>query len=663
MMKAWWHWVILILGTVVAVSLLAAGALAYLVLRLDVRGEVERAVETATGRQLTIAGEVGVSYWPVLGLRAAKTSLANVSGGRAPAFITADEIDIGVELQPLLHRQVVIRNLVLQRPDIAFEIDAAGKPNWTITPQARGAAPPTPPAAQTGRRQGQASIDFAATTLREVRIIDGQATYYDARHGAGWSIGGIELTTALTALNQPLRATGTITYNDQPVQIEIGIADPLAVAHAQTSPLTLSLHGALLNAAFSGQSTLSIGAMTGDVHASGPSLRQLAAWLGAPFQGGVGLEQFDVAGALATGSGAFAFSNAGFALDRIKGRGDFVISELRGKPYVSGRLQLFDFDMNPYLLGHAPPTAPPSNAPAPAPLPPQSEALHPETATANAQIAAVAAPPRAIDVQAAASPAPIDFSGLHAFDADLDLVTGAVLIQHSRFDAARLGVVINDGYLAATVQNLSLYGGSAHGRFEIDARQPDARMLEDMSFDGLDAQRFLSDTVNFSNIEGHAEISAKLTTHGHTISELIAHAEGQTHIELTAGVLHGVDMGGVSRTISNALRGELIAPEARTPFEGFSGTFAIANGVLASDNLGFNTTQLRILGIAVIDILGKRLDLRVVPRSPRGSLFVIPFSARGPWSQLQYNSDITGRALHAIQPRVREVQVASRAGG
>jgi AsmA protein len=663
MMKAWWHWVIVILGTLVAVALLGAGALAFLVLRLDVRGEVERAVENATGRHLTISGDVGVSYWPVLGLRAANASLANVAGGRAPALIAADEIDIGVELQPLFNRQVVVNNLVLQRPRISLEIDAAGRPNWTFAPPTRPAPAPQPAPQSAPQRPAHATVDVARTTLREVRIIDGEATYYDARHGSGWGIGAVNVTTALTALNQPVRAQGSITYNDKPVQLDFSIANPGAMMNAQSTPVTLTLHSDLLNAAFQGQTGALAGAMTGIMQASGPSLRQFAAWVGAPIQGGVGLEQFQVSGTLATGNGEFAFSDAGFALDRIRGRGDFVITQESGRPYISGRLQLFDFDLNPYLLGHEPPKPPPVSAPAPAPLPPESEPLHPQTTTPNAQIAAVAPPPRPVDVQGAPSAAPIDFSGLHAFNADLDLVTGAVLIQHSRVDAARMGVVINNGYLAATVQTLNLYGGSAHGRFEIDARQPEARMTEEMDFDGLDAQRFLSDAINFNNIEGRAEISATLATHGRTVSELISRADGHTHIELTSGVLHGVDMGGVSRTIRNALRGELIAPEARTPFQGFSGNFAIADGVLASDDLRFDTRDLRIPGVAVIDVPAKRLDLRVVPQSPHGNLIVIPFSARGPWSQLQYNSDISGRALHAIQPRIRQVQAASRGGG
>jgi AsmA protein len=129
---------------------------------------------------------------------------------------------------------------------------------------------------------------------------------------------------------------------------------------------------------------------------------------------------------------------------------------------------------------------------------------------------------------------------------------------------------------------------------------------------------------------------------------------------VVSGTLHGVDLGGVSRTIRNALRGELIAPEARTAFQGFSGTFAIADGVLAADDISFNTTDLRIPGIGVIDVPQRRVDLRLAPRSPRGGV-VFPFSIRGSWTQLSYNADISDRAQREIIARVREVEAASRA--
>src|SRR5262249_18877004 len=163
-------------------------------------------------------------------------------------------------------------------------------------------------------------------------------------------------------------------------------------------------------------------------------------------------------------------------------------------------------------------------------------------------------------------------------------------------------LVLNDGYLAATTQSLALYGGSGRGRFEIDARNPDARFAQDMTFDDLDAQPFLRDAINFSNIESRAGLAINLRTHGLNQREIVANAKGRTHIELVSGVLHGVDLGGVSRTIRNALRGELIAPEARTPFLGFSANLAVAGGAIASDDLSFNTRDLRIPRVGMLDL-------------------------------------------------------------
>lgn len=647
-MKAFWRWVTLIVGGLVAAALLGAGLLAYLVSRVDVRAEVERAVEGATGRDLTISGPVGVSYWPVLGLHAANATLANVAGGRAPAFIAADDIHIGVELQPLLNRQVVVRQFVMQNPRISLEVDAQGRPNWVLTPRPRPGAPSTPPPA----RPGQSPVDINRTTLREVRISGGEVSFFDARRNAGWNVGEVNLSTAITSLSAPMQVDGRFRYNGRIVSLGMEIQRPGAAMRGQPTGLKLDLGGELVTARFDGETTAASGELAGAVQASGPSLRQLATWTGAPMRDGVGMENFSVSGRLVLGGGRYDFSNASFELDRLRGRGDFVLSQLRGKPYLSGRLELFDFDLNPYLTGQAPAPAAPDVA---------AEAETP-TAPAPAQptLAASAATPRALDIQAAASEAPLDFSGLHTFNADLELITHAVLVQHMRIDAGRLNLVLNDGYLAATLHNLTLYGGSGRGRFEVDARQPSIRMVQDLVFEGIDAHGFLTDAVNFTNIEGRGEISLNLRTEGRTQRELTSSADGRIHVEVVSGALRGVDLGGVARTIRNALRGELIAPDARTPFQGMSATFALSNGVLATHTLSFNTADLRIPGIGVIDLPARRLDLRLAPRSPRGGI-VVPFSIRGPFDRLAYAGDLNDRALREIQTRVREVEAASTA--
>lgn len=646
---SWKRWILLIVGSLVAVALLGAGALAYLILRLDVGAEVERAVEAGTGRDLTINGNVGVSFWPVLGLRAEQTTLSNVEGGRAPAFITADEIDIGVELRPLLDRQVVVRRLVLQRPNIALEVNAEGQPNWILAP--RRADGPTPPPTTT---PSEPTIDASQTRLQEIRIIDGEASFYDARRGVGWVVGDVDITTAFAGMDEPMQMAGSVRYADRPVELELEMGRPSAIVRGERMPLNIELSSELLTMNFEGQTLAASGEIAGLVRASGPSLRSLAAWTGSPIQGGVGLEAFAVAGRMEVTGGRYAFSNAGFSLDLIRGRGDFVLSSLRDKPYLSGRLELFDFDLNPYISGQAPPPAPVEQAVAAAAMPDAGQS------TPTAEIAAVEAGPRALDVQAQASETAIDWSGLRILNADLELVTHAVLVQHMRVDNARLNLVLNDGFMAATLHNMSLYGGSGRGRFEIDSREPSARIVQDLAFTGLDARSFLTDSINFTNIEGRAELSLVLRTQGRTQSELISGVDGRTHLEVVSGTLHGVDLGGVSTTIRNALRGELIAPEARTPFQGFSATFAIADGVLATDNISFNTADLRIPGIGVFDLPERRMDIRLAPRSPRGGI-VFPFSVRGPFAQPAYAGDLNDRAQREIATRVRAVQAASRA--
>lgn len=643
-MKGWTRWVLLIGGGLVAAALIGAGVLAYLVSRVDVRAEVERAVEEATGRDLTISGDVGVSFWPVLGLQARDAALANVEGGRAPALAAMDEIDVGVEIGPLFSRRVVVRRLVLQRPRIALEVDEEGAPNWLLAPAPRtGPAPGAP---------SEPSVDVERTRLREISINDGEVSFYDARRGSGWVIGEADLTSALTSLDEPMLIEGQVRYNDRAADLRIEIVRPGAAVRGELSQLKIEIESELLSANFDGRTIASSGELNGLLEASGPSLRQLAAWVGAPFQGGAGLEAFAVSGRIETGGGRFDFSNASFSLDRISGRGDFIVSEVRGKPYFSGRLEVADFDLNPYLQGVAP-------APTDMQTPPATAEIAEDNPTPTAEIAAAAPGARAVDVLAApAAETPIDFSGLHAFNADLELITGAVLVQHMRVDSARANLVINDGYLAATLQEIGLYGGSGRGRIEIDARQPAARLVQDMVFDGLDARAFLSDAINFSNIEGTAEVNIDLVTEGVTQSDLIAASDGRVHLEVITGQLHGVDLGGVARTIRNALRGELIAPEATTAFQGFSATFTIGDGALASENLSFNTPDLRITGIGVVDIPGRRLDARLAPRSPQGGV-VVPFAVRGPWGRFQYTSDIRDTALREVQTRVRAVQAAT----
>lgn len=620
------RWAIFILGGLVMLVLGGAGLIFFLLSRLDMRAEVERAVEQATGRDLTIAGDVGVSFYPVLGLRAENASLANVQGGRAPALASIEAIAIGVEIRPLVtSRTVEVRELRLTAPRIALEVDAQGRPNWALQP-ARAPGPPSSPGAP--RRE-------TAFSLRQVEIRNGEVSYFDARRNAGWNVTAVNLDTALTSLDQPVALKGDLSYAGQVVKIDARADLPRAALAGRPTTIRASVESELLNASFDGQIATATGSYTGEIQATGPSLRRLLAWLVAPIQAGYGLEAFAVNGRLVTAQRQIGFENATLSIDAVRGRGDFALQELRGRPYVSGRLELFEVDLNPYIVSATRP------------------------AEAPAQIAeAAAAPARVVDVQAAPSDAPFDFSGLKAINADLELTTGALKIHRMRLDRVQTSLVINDGFLAATVHGLQMYGGTGRGRLEFDARTPDVRVVQELTADNVDARAFMGDAFGFSNLEGRTEVNLNVTTTGRNQSALIRGLDGRVSFELVSGQLHGVDLGGVATTIRRALNNDLVSSTARTPLTGMSAAFTIADGVMATESISFNTPDLRLRGLGVIDLAGRSLDLRL---APQGAILAIPFRAHGPWDRLQYAASLSDRERTALLARVRAVQAAARA--
>lgn len=634
-------WTIYILAAAVAFALAGAGAIFFLLTRLDMRGEVERIVEGATHRELTIAGDVGVSFYPVIGIKADEASLANAPGGRAPALASIETVSLGIEILPLvLRRDVIVRRLVLSRPRIALEIDARGKPNWSFKPE--GAPQPSPPTQQPAPAPSPAPAPQTPPrppagepvfSLREVEIQNGEISYFDARKNGGWNVSSVNLKTELESLDAPISVDGDLVYAGQKVKIDVEAQSPRAVREGFPTPVRATIESELLNATFNGQIATATGSFAGDVEATGPSLRRMMAWLVAPIQAGYGLEAFSVTGKLTTGDRQAAFENAAIHIDQIGGRGDFVLQESRNRPYVSGRLELFDVDLNPYIAAATRPA---------------------EDRAAIAE--AAAAPARVVDVAAAPSDAPFDFSGLEAINADLEFTTGPLKIHRMQTQRAQLSLVLNDGYLASTIHRVELYGGTGRGRLELDARTADVRIAYEFIGDGVDARGFLGDAFGYDNLEGRSELNLAVSTTGRNQSSLIRNLDGRANVEVRSGALHGVDLGGVATTIRRALNNRLVAADARTTLTGMSASFAISDGVMATDNLSFNTPDLRLRGLGILDVAGRSLDVRVVPQ---GTVLAIPFRVSGPWGRMGYASDIQGRARRELEPRVRAIKAAS----
>jgi AsmA protein len=622
--RTWVGWVVFAVVGLIVLAVAGVALLLFMLPRTELRDDFERQIERATGRDVELAGTLKVALFPVLGFSATDVRIANVAGGRAAHLAEAREIAAGLEIIPyVLRRQVIVDRLVLVEPSIHLELDAQGRPNWNLTPP-RPSAPTRTPRPSAALRDIQ---------LKEVRVSGARIDYLDRRDGDTWVFENSNLSTSVTSLDRPVNVKGSVAWRGEKVDIDITMDQLRPALRGQQVHLKATLESVPLGARFDGFVSSSGEYFVGNAAALGPSVRRLSTWLGAAIPNGANptLGAFDVNGRLTVTRKRIAFENATVALDTLRGRGDFTLESHQGRPYISGRLEFAELDINPYL-------APPATAGGPV----------------TVEAAAAQVVEQAPDARRPWPTQPIDLSALKAIDANLDLfVTTSFKVQRLQVGRAELSTVLNGGFLAATLHRLDLYGGAGRGRVELDAREPALRFAQELNVNGVRAQDFLRDAAGFQGLEGPANVTINWAGQGTNQDALISSLDGRVQVQMQQGALRGVDLGGVAKTIRNALTGNLVNPNARTNFSSMSGSFAVADGIMATDNFRANTSDLRIDGLGVINVGEQNLLIRITPRE--GGI-AIPFIVRGPWARLQYVSDLRGRERPGVQAQVRTVQ-------
>ncbi len=222
------------------------------------------AVRRSTGRELTIAGPVGLTWSLVPTVALHDVSLSNPPGLSRPAMARAAQVDVRIALAPLLSRRVEVRGITLVEPDILLERDAAGRPNWQFTPATPPPAAPDPAARPAARMQ---------VAVDAVRILDGRI---------GWRTGtGVITLLAPTAAaaapgpGEPVALSGTLSLAGLNLNLT-GTTGPLASIGAASWPLRVALQGSGVQAGANGTlgpgGALALQASVADLAALEPAL-------------------------------------------------------------------------------------------------------------------------------------------------------------------------------------------------------------------------------------------------------------------------------------------------------------------------------------------------------------------------------------------------------
>ena len=97
------------------------------------RGPLEHFALQKTGRVLASQGDLTVKFgWPVIRLQVPRLSFANPSWAQHPQMLTAQGIEVGLDIPQLLHRKLVFPEVHLAQADVSLERSRENRKSWLL---------------------------------------------------------------------------------------------------------------------------------------------------------------------------------------------------------------------------------------------------------------------------------------------------------------------------------------------------------------------------------------------------------------------------------------------------------------------------------------------------------------------------------------------------
>lgn len=176
---------------VVVVALLVVGLLGvpYLLNLDSYRTAMVEQLRKTTGREVEIE-KLRPRLLPRLGVAVVNLRVKNPAGFPSGDTLLVEEIDVGLALGPLLHREIVVTSVTLNEAQVNLLANERGQTNYEMPPEklpARGKKTPPPQEAPVTLSR----IDTVA--VEDVTVSSGTFWTRDKVIHPGWSVSGINL--------------------------------------------------------------------------------------------------------------------------------------------------------------------------------------------------------------------------------------------------------------------------------------------------------------------------------------------------------------------------------------------------------------------------------------------------------------------------------------
>ena len=670
--------VVLVFVTIVAVSLFFDPN--------DYKDEIAQQFETATGRSITIDGDLGLSIFPWLAVDVGSTSVGNAPGFGAEPFASFDEASLRVRLWPLLTGDRLTGEARISGLGLNLAVDASGRSNWqdiVERQQAQADAPATVDAQGVEiETEGTLEVDISSFEITGARLV-----YVDQQSGSEYSLRDLDISTGAIRDGEPLAVDVGFEYGVRPAGYSgtLGLVADILLEPAGITASNLQVTG---NA-------------EGLVEAGAPiefSLRAPAIALDTEREqanvGQIDLELLDVG----VRADVEPFSYAGevqpvarievgqFSPRELLGRLDIEAPEtadpdalaafsLTAKASVgSDAVRLEDLQMRldeTTFTGEL--------------AVPQGDGGSYRLALAGDRILLDRYMAPATDaVEEAADgdepPIVIPTELIRAVNAAGSLTFEEVVLADIPFTDVEVGVNSGNGRLRIHPFTARFFDGAYSGDLRIDATGDVAALSANETLEGVSLAPMAATMFEQENLTGRMDGVFRLTGQGNDMDAVLRSLDGSLSFTLSDGTYEGTDVWYQLRRARALFRQEA-PPEPelppRTRFTEVSATGKVTDGVMQNDDLLADLPFMRLNGSGTVNLVSKEVDYalsaRVLDRPELAgqaseaelsdlTKATIPLRVTGSVTEPEIGVDMEGLVKSRVQDELRD-RLLERLGG
>ncbi len=586
-------WIARLIGFVVILVLVALVSLFFLPADRIARLAADQ-IRAATGRDVTISGDVSMTLWPVLGVSLGGLEVGNAEWSEQGPMLTAENAAVGVDAMALLRREIRITNIEATRPTIQLESRQDGRASWVFTDAS-------------GEAQIETEVDPAERTPQSVWIeklkVTDATLIYDAEGSDIVSYSGVDLTLdwpeqlGAAEVAATLRPAGT----DVNVQANIGGFAGFIAGQVQMVNATISAGNGSLS--LDGRASTA-GEVAGRLSLDMPSTDAFLAALGLAQPGlPQGLGQSVNLGADLTLTADRRLSLRDLTVDlggnNLSGAADI---SLNGTPQVNAQFNAGALDLR---------SATGSDAGSSSGAGADNASSGSGWPTSN-----------------------IDASGLAAFNGEIALTAGSIDLGTFKLGQTRTLLRNDNSRMVFELREVAAYGGTVTGEFVMNNRSG-LSVGGKINASSIDIQAVLTDGAGVDRLTGDANANMNFLGSGQSVDAIMKSLSGKGSITLGQGTIIGIDLDKLMRSGQTG--------GGTTVFDSLGATWAIEQGVMRNEDLLLKLANYEARGEGQVGLGAQTIDYTFTPvalRANSGNGIAIPVRILGPWSDVSIRPDL-----------------------